>query len=276
MKSRELILLVVVHIILILGLVIVTLPLVWMVSTSLKSEERVFQWPPTFFEPPFVWSNYRDAVLAFPFLLYLRSTVVIVAANIIGRLISCSLVAYGFSRCNFKGRDVLFMLCLSTMMLPYQATMIPLYVMYQRIHWVNTLLPLIVPNFFGTPFFIFMLRQFFTSIPSELEDAAFIDGCSEFGTFWRIILPLMKPPLVAMSLFTFLWSWNDFLGPLIYLQKDAVKTLQLGLLAFQQEFTVAFELLMAASVLITLPCLIVFFLGQRIFIQGVVFTGVKA
>jgi ABC-type glycerol-3-phosphate transport system permease component len=265
----------IVHILLILGAAVIMVPFAWTLSTSLKDADRVFQWPPTFFQPPFRWENYPTALSSFPFLLYLRNTMVITTLTIVGRLLSCSLVAYGFARREFKGRDTLFLICLSTMMLPFQVTMIPLYIIFHRLKWVNTFYPFVVPAFFGTAFFIFLLRQFFTTISVDLEDAARIDGCSEFRVYWQIILPLSLPALAAVTIFTFMWTWNDFLGPLIYLTKDNVKTLQLGLMAFQQQYSVRWHLLMAASVVLVLPCLLLFFFTQRYFIQGVVFTGVK-
>lgn len=264
-----------VHVILVAGGLVILIPFIYMVSTSLKSDKEIFGWPPTFFLPPLVWSNYPKALGSFGFALNLRNTVFITAANIVGSLVSCAPVAYGFARTNFKGRNVLFILCLSTLMLPYQVTMIPLYIIFTRLHWVNTFLPLVVPAFFGNAFFIFLLRQFFATIPRELEDAARIDGCGEIRLFLQIIVPLAQPALAAVVIFSFLWNWNDFLGPLIYLTSDNLKTLQLGLLSFQQEYSVKFNLLMAASTVIMLPCLALFFFAQRIFIQGIVFSGIK-
>jgi len=264
-----------VHVVLVGGGIVILIPFIYMVSTSLKADKEIFSWPPTFFLPPVVWANYPKALGTFPFALDLRNTVLVTAANIIGSLVSCAPVAYGFARTNFKGRNALFILCLSTLMLPYQVTMIPLYIIFTRLHWVNTFLPLIVPAFFGNAFFIFLLRQFFATIPRELEDAARIDGCGEIRVFLQIIVPLAQPALAAVVIFSFLWNWNDFLGPLIYLSNDNLKTLQLGLLSFQQEYSVKFNLLMGVSTVIMLPCLVLFFLAQRIFIQGIVFSGIK-
>ena len=222
-------------------------------------------------------SNFRQAYYASPHRWdYLRNSVVLVLLRVIGAMLSCSLVAYAFARLRWPGRDVLFAVMLSTMMLPPQVTMIPVFLIWRTLGLYNTLAPLWMPSFFGTAFFIFLLRQFMRSIPTELEDAAKIDGCGFFGVYWRIILPLMKPALAAVAIFTFMHAWNDFMGPLIYLNDQRLYPLALGLFDFRTQHTEEFGMLMAASTIVTLPVVAVFFLAQRHFIQGVTLTGLKA
>jgi multiple sugar transport system permease protein len=194
---------------------------------------------------------------------------------VVGTLTSCSLVGYAFARLDWKGRDVWFIVLLSTMMLPYQVTLIPVFLVFRWLGWLNTLLPLFVPAFFGNAFIIFLFRQFFLTIPRELDEAAIIDGCSYLQVFWWIILPLAKPALAMGAIFSFIYSWNDFLGPLIYLNRPETFTLALGLASFRHQFTVEWSLLMAASLLIMLPNIVIFFLAQRWFIEGITLTGLK-
>jgi multiple sugar transport system permease protein len=208
-------------------------------------------------------------------LLYAKNTVIITGMSVIGVLLSSPLVAYGLARIDWKGRDVLFLLIVSTMMVPYQVTMIPVYLLFNSLGWINTYLPLTVPSYFGNAFFIFLLRQFFMTIPRELSDAARIDGCSELTIYARIILPLAKPSLAVVALFQFIWVWNDFLGPLIYLKDQTSYTLSLGLQQFQSGYQTEWALLMAAASMMTLPIIILFFLTQRTFIQGITLTGIK-
>lgn len=251
------------------------LPLAWTISTSLKPDRQVFLFPPQWIPKPIMWSNYPQALNYFPFLTYLKNTLIICSFSVTGVLLSCSLVAYGFSRIRWKERDFLFIILLASLMLPYQVTMIPLFIIFKNLGWVNTFFPLIVPTYFGNAFFIFLLRQFFMTIPWELSDASRIDGCSELDIFWRIILPLAKPALAVIALFQFLGSWNDFLGPLIYLNDATKYTLSLGLQQFQTGYTTEWALLMAASMVIVLPVIVLFFFTQRTFIQGITLTGLK-
>jgi ABC-type glycerol-3-phosphate transport system permease component len=255
------------------------IPFVWMVSSSLKDLGSVYIFPPRWIPRPFIWENYAEVWRLSPFLRYLINTVVITGGNIAGLVISCSIVAYGFARLRAPGRNILFVILLSTMMLPFQVTMIPLYLIFNALGWVNSFKPLIVPAFFGAPFFIFLLRQFFMGIPLEMDDAARIDGCSIYGIYWRIILPLAKPALATVAIFTFMWNWNDFIGPLIYLQSPDKFTLSLGLNSFRTTGsgygTTEWNLLMAASIIVLAPCVILFFFAQKYFIQGVVVSGLK-
>lgn len=231
----------------------------------------------------FRWRNFADAMeratrpgLNVSFRTYVKNSLVISFFCIVGTLLSCAPAAYGFARIQWPGRDILFLLVLSTMMLPFQVTMIPLYVFFTtRLHWADTFLPLIVPTFFGNGFDIFLLRQFFRTIPEELCDAARVDGASELRIFIRIVLPLSVPVLTTISVLTFLWAWNDFQGPLLYLTDPRNFTMALGLQDFQGRHEVAWNLLMAAAVVFTLPIIVAFFFAQRTFIQGVKMTGLK-
>lgn len=255
--------------------VVFLLPIMWMFTTSIKDSSQVMAYPPIWFPWPPKWENYSIAVNAIPFLLYLRNTVTICFFTIIGTLLSSTLVAYSLAKIPWPGRNVLLLLILSTMMLPFPVTMIPLFVTFGRLGWVNTFKPLIVPSFLGNAFYIFLLRQFFMTIPGELSDAARIDGASELGIFWRVILPLSRPVLAVVALFQFLGSWNDFLGPLIYLQSNDKYTLAIGLQMYRTTNYVEWELLMAASTLVVIPILVLFFFAQRTFIEGIAITGIK-
>ncbi len=262
-----------------LGLILVGVlfffPFAWLVLTSLKSVQEIFLFPPTILPQKVVWSNYAKAVTAIPFLQYFENTMTITIGKIVGSVLSCSLVAYGFSRIEWPGRETVFVLVLATMMLPFQVTMIPLYIIFDRIHWIGTYYPLIIPSWFASAYFVFMLRQFFRTIPTELSEAARIDGCSEPRIYWQIILPLAQPALATLVLFQFMWTWNDFFGPLLYLNDPRNWTLALGLLQFRSSHAVAWEQLMAASTLVTLPSVIIYFFGQKTFIQGITTTGFK-
>ncbi|NMB25035.1 MAG: carbohydrate ABC transporter permease [Firmicutes bacterium] len=252
-------------------------PLLWTISTALKTVDQLMVYPPKWIPNPIQPSNFKTAMTILPFASYLQNTLTIVGFNIVGAIVSSAFVAYGFARIRFPGRDVLFVVMLSTMMMPYIVQMIPLYIMYSKLKWVNTFLPLIVPAWFGVPFYIFLLRQFFRSIPEDLADAARIDGCTEIGIWWRVMLPLSKPALAVIAIFNFQANWNDFLGPLIYLTDTKLRTLALGLYAFRAipGQLPMFHLLMAASLIMALPVLLLFFFFQRYFIQGVVLTGIK-
>jgi multiple sugar transport system permease protein len=251
------------------------LPFLWMLSTSLKPDPQMFLIPPKWIPHPIRWVNYPVALSSFPFLRYTANTLFICVMNVAGTVFSCALVAYGFSRLRWPGRDTVFLVMLATLMLPAQATMLPVFLLFRWLHWIGTFKPLIVPAWFGSAFYIFLLRQFFLTLPMELSDAARIDGCSELGIFWRIIVPLSRPALATVALFTFIGNWLDFLGPLVYLHDDSQYTLALGLSAFLGRHGAEWNLLMAASTVVTLPLLVVFFLAQKTFIQGITLTGMK-
>jgi multiple sugar transport system permease protein len=250
-------------------------PLLLMLSTALKESSQVVSVTPQLIPHPFVWHNFVAAVDAIPFARYFRNTLIIAGLNVIGVTASSSLVAYGFSRIRWPGRDVVFVFVIATMIMPTQVTLIPLYIVFRNLGWVNTFYPLVVPAFFGDAFSIFLLRQFFMSLPIELNEAAEMDGASEITTFVRCILPLTKPALMTVALFQFLYSWNDFLGPLIYLNSTRLYTLSLGLESYMGAHFTEWTLLMAASTIITLPIVVLFFFTQRTFVRGISFGGLR-
>ena len=225
--------------------------------------------------PGFEWSNYTRGLVFIPFFQQLKNTLIISIFSVIGTLLSCSLVAYGLAKIDWKGRNTLFVIMISTMMLPAQVTMIPVFAIFVKLHWIDTFLPLIVPTFLGTPFFIFLLRQFFLTIPKELSEAARLDGCSEFGIYRRVIMPLSKPALATVGLFTFMGAWNEFMGPLIYLLDEKNYTLSLGLAMFTGQYGNEYGMLMAVSTVVTIPIIVLFFFTQRTFIQGMTMSGIK-
>jgi multiple sugar transport system permease protein len=254
------------------------MPFLWMLGTSLTSADEVLNRDRPLFPAKLVWSNYRTALVdsGLPFRLFLQNTLIISVLATFGQTFSAACVAFAFARLKFPHRDGLFLLVLSTMMLPAQVTMIPQFMMFAKLGWVDTLKPLIVPAFFGGgAFFIFLLRQFFLTVPRELEEAARLDGCSTFGVFWHIMLPMSKPALTTVALFAFIAHWNDFFGPLIYTQSMEKKTLSLGLAAFKGLNGTEYHLMMAASVAVLLPIIVIFFLAQRYFVQSIVTSGVK-
>ena len=257
-------------------------PFVWLVLTSLKTNKEIFVDSALIFANPGLllpgewrWSNYLEAVREITFMRYTLNTLFVAAAGTLGMLVSCSLAAYGFAIVRWRWSNAMFLLMLATLMLPPQVTMIPLFVLFQKLDWVGTYRPLIVPAFFGGAFYIFMLRQFFRTVPRDLVDAARIDGCSHLDIYLRVVLPLSRPALAVVAFFTFTGYWNDFLGPLIYLNDDSKYTLSLGLQQFLGQHSARWELLMAASTLMILPIIIIFFLLQRTFVQGIAMTGLK-
>jgi multiple sugar transport system permease protein len=268
---------VVVFVLLLLAAIAFLLPLAWMISTSLKPKSQIFVYPLIWIPDPPMWGNYLKALNnpSFKFLLFLQNSLYYAILSTIGIVLSCSLVAYAFARLRWWGRDIWFLITLATLMIPYPVTMIPLYLIFSQIGWVNSFLPLIVPNFMGTAFFIFLLRQFFLTIPKDLSDAARIDGASEIQIYWHVVMPLARPALATVALFTFLYCWNDFLGPLIYLTDGSKYTLAVGLAAFRGQYRTQWDLMMAASTVVTAPIVVVFFFAQRQFIQGITLTGIK-
>jgi multiple sugar transport system permease protein len=251
------------------------LPFLWLLSTSLKPPAQLFRLPPEWIPDPFTWSNYPRALTAIPFFLYLKNTLYIAFFNVIATVISCSLAAYGFARIEWPGRNVLFVVLLATLMIPYSVIQIPQFLIFRNLGWIGTSNPLTWPNLFGNAFFIFLLRQFYLTIPQELSSAAKIDGASEFQIYWRIILPLAKPALAVVALFTFMNNWNDFLGPLIYLTDRESYTLAIGLYGFLSRVKTDWGALMAAATVMISPIIVLFFLTQRTFIQGITLTGIK-
>jgi len=263
------------HVILIVSAVAFALPFLWMLSTSLKPDAQIFVLPPQWVPKPFMWSNYPNALTYIPYFTYFKNTLYIAVFNVIATLISCTLVAYGFARINWPGRNILFGVLLATLMIPYPVTLIPTFLIFRKLGWIGTPNPLTWPALFGNAFFIFLLRQFYMTIPQELSQAAKIDGASEFSIYWRIIMPLARPALATVALFTFLANWNDFLGPLIYLGDKQQYTLALGLYGFAGARKTEWGLLMAAGTVTVMPIVLLFFVAQRTFIEGITLTGTK-
>jgi multiple sugar transport system permease protein len=250
-------------------------PFYWLVTTSLKVDTQLFVIPPVLFPNPINWLNYPRMFEFLPFFRFIINTGLITALVIAGILISCPLAAYSFARLRWPGRNIAFLGILATMMLPDQVTLIPQYILFKQFGWIDTWRPLWVPAFFGSAFYIFLLRQFFLTIPTELEDAAKIDGASFFTIYWKIMLPLVKPALASVIVFSFIGSWNNFLGPLIYINTPEKMPISLALRLFQTLHGAEYGLMMAASTIATLPIVILFFFTQRYFIQGIVLTGLK-
>jgi multiple sugar transport system permease protein len=261
-------------VLIVLALVYLT-PFVWMISTSLKTLAQSIASPPVVIPNPIVFTAFTNALEKMDYPLALRITLIYAVPAVIGTLISCSLVAYGFALVQWRGRNGLFLVVLATMMLPSQVTLIPLYVIYAKLGWINTYLPLLVPTFLGTPFFIFLLRQFFMGMPKELIDAARLDGASELRILATIVAPLSAPALIAVGILTFIDKWNDFYGPLIFLQKPELHPLSLAVQVFQTQHGTDWPLLMAASVLVAAPLVALYFVAQRKFIEGITLTGLK-
>jgi multiple sugar transport system permease protein len=250
-------------------------PFLWMVSTSLKPDSQIFTPTVNWMPRPVLWGNYPAALASFPFWLYLRNTLWVCFMATLGTVLSAALPAYGFARLRWRGRDVLFLVLICTIMLPAQVTMIPVFLTFRALGWTGPFLPLIVPPFLGSAFSIFLLRQFFLTIPQELSDAAKIDGCSELAILWRVVMPMAKPAVATIALFAFTAAWMDFLNPLVYLHDETQYTLAIGLQAFLGRHGSEWALLMAAATVITIPMLVLFLLAQRTFIRGIALTGLK-
>jgi multiple sugar transport system permease protein len=250
-------------------------PLLWMVLTSLKPSTQLVEDPYSIFPREWRWSNYVEAIQAMPFLRYLRNTLVLAGGSVVGSVLSCSLVAYGFARIRWRGRNLLFGILIATMLLPWHVTMIPRFLLLRELGLYNSLGALVAPTFLGDAFFIFLLRQFFLTIPEELSEAGRLDGLGEWGIFWRIVMPLSTPALTTVALFQFMASWNDFSGPLLYLSDPEKFPLAYGLEQFVSSYSDQTHLLLAAATLFTLPIIVLFFVTQRTFLQGIATTGLK-
>jgi ABC-type glycerol-3-phosphate transport system permease component len=268
-----------IYVILIAGVAVTITPLLWTVSTSLKTVRQLSAWPPEWIPNPVAWSNYSEALTMLPFGRYFLNTMVLVVAAEFGALITCSFVAYGFARLDFPGREPLFLLLISTMLMPYIVRLVPLFVFYGEIGWLGTYLPLAVPDLLGrNAFYIFLLRQFFRGIPDDLSDAARIDGANDFRIWWSIVMPLSKPVLATVGIFAFQSTWDDFLGPLIYMaQNPDMRTLAVGLYQFRNSpgGENLMPYLMAVSTVMMLPILFIFGFGQRYLVRGVTMSGLK-
>jgi multiple sugar transport system permease protein len=273
----------IVHLLLLAGSFVFLFPLFWMITTSLKPVEETMLTPPQWIPSTWQFANYVKTVTYgsetlgyIPFFEYGKNTVLLCVLVVAGTVVSNALIAYGFARLQWPGRDLLFGVKLATMMIPFPVLMVPMFVLFRHLGWVGTFRPLWIPAWFGSAFSIFLLRQFFRTIPAELSDAAVVDGCSEFQVFRHIILPLSRPALAVVALFSFLFTWNDFLGPLIYLSDQRMFTLSLGLQFYQsQHGGTEWHLLMAAATIVVVPIIILFFFTQRTFIQGIALTGMK-
>jgi multiple sugar transport system permease protein len=250
-------------------------PFFWQLTSALKANDQIFVWPPQWIPDPVVWQNFVDAFSnpLLPFQVFFTNTMILELGMISGRLISCVLIAYGFARLEAPGKNFLFAVLLATLMLPGAVTQIPRFILFQRIHWVNTFLPMIVPAWFGEAYAIFLMRQFFMTIPRELEEAARIDGASTFQIILQVIVPLSAPVLAVIAVLSFKDIWNDFFTPLLYLNDLSKYTLAIGLAYFNGQFNVQWNLLMAASTVLLLPLVIVFFIAQRAFVEGISTTG---
>lgn len=264
------------HAVLILFSLLFLFPFAWLLLTSLKTPEEIFELPPSIFPDSPQWVNYKNAVETIPFFHYMLNTLIICLVNIIGQLLSAPLVAYSISKIPWKGRNVIFTIVVATMILPAQVQMIPQYIIFSNLGWVNTILPLTIGAFFGAPFFIFLLRQFILGVPNELLEAAKIDGASEIRIYAQIMIPLLKPPLATVVLFSFVWAYTDFMGPLIYLNDAAKWTMTVGLQGFLQDHGAQWEMLMAAAAIMTVPMIVLYFFGQKYFMKsGSALTGFK-
>ncbi|WP_223594340.1 carbohydrate ABC transporter permease [Neobacillus bataviensis] len=275
MKTKRRIEKTTIYILLIFFSLLFLAPFFWMLSTSVKSPEELYLFPPKWIPSTFEWSNFKEAWMSQPFNQFFMNTVIVTGMSTIGQLLSSSLVAYGFARFKFKGRDFLFIVLLSSMMIPWEVTMIPQYMEFNYLGWINTLKPLFVPSWFGAPFYIFLMRQFIMSIPKELDEAARMDGANPFQIYYKIYLPLMKPSLILVAVFNILTCWNDYLGPLVFLNDQSKYTLTLGLAQFKGMFGVDMEGIMAVTFLISIPPLILFFFAQRYIVEDTSRSGVK-
>ncbi|MCD7032821.1 carbohydrate ABC transporter permease [Metabacillus sp. GX 13764] len=265
-----------VMIILILGSLLILSPVWWMVSTSFKSPAEILSFPPSFLPKQFLWSNYAEAWKSANFTRWTLNTLFIAVMSVIGNVLVNSLVAYGFAKINFKGRNVLFIAVLSSMLIPGFVMLVPQYILFSKIGWLNTYLPLIVPAFLGSAFFIFLLRQFMLTIPNELIEAAIMDGAGHLRIWWYVIMPLVKPALIAVAIFSFNGAWNDLLGPLLYINDENLYTLQIGMQTFKGTVQTQWQYLMAMSVLVLLPVVVLFFIFQKYFIKGAnISSGMK-
>ncbi len=254
----------------------ILLPFLWTLSSSLKPNGAGVKFPPEFIPSIFVWDNYPKVFRTIPFLNFFKNSVFVSCVALLGELLSASMVAYSFARLRFPGRRILFLIVLATMMIPYPVTMVPTFIIFNLLKMVGTYFPLILPPFFGPAFSIFLLRQFFLTINPELDEAAKVDGANEFMIYWRIILPLSKPALATIAIFSFMANWNDFIGPLIYLNNSDMYTLALGvnyLRSFRGGGDLSLQ--MAASVMFMAPCVLLYFIAQRNIVQGIVTTGLK-
>jgi multiple sugar transport system permease protein len=263
------------HVIIWVGAIAMVMPFLWMLSTSLKSQGAAVAYPPEWIPHPILWSNYVDVVQSFPFALFAFNSLKIALLGTIGQLISTALGAYAFARMDFPGRQTIFVLLLATLMIPGHVTMIPTFILFNWLGWVNTHYPLFIPAWFGGAFGTFLIRQFFLTLPQDYSDAAAIDGAGHFRIFTSIYVPLAKPVLATLALFTFMAHWNEFLLPVIYLTDQSKMTLTVGLSSFRLQYSTLYHYLMAGTLLSVVPILILFVLLQKYFVRGIVMSGIK-
>ena len=276
MKSKKKISKSIIYIILLFISFVCLVPFYWMIRSSLMDMSQIFTMPPIWIPKPIKFSNYKEALTMLPFGRYFLNTLFVVVFTVLGTVITSSLCAYSFSRIEWKGRDTVFGILLTAMMIPFAVTLIPTFIGWQKLGVVNSYAPLIVPAWFGGGVFnVFLLRQFFRTIPKELDEAARIDGAGHFTIYLKIIMPLSKPSLIVVSLFSFMGSWNDFLGPLVYLNDGDKFTLSLGLMQFQGMYSAQWQYMMAAATVVLIPIVIIFFIGQKYFIEGISMSGMK-
>lgn len=250
-------------------------PFLWMIFTAFKPENEVITFPPSLLPIEWDWFNFKEVFEIVPFGTFYKNSLIVAGLGTLGTVLSSSFVAYGFARIKGKGRNIWFMLLMSTLMLPPQVTMIPVYIIWSRLGFVDTLVPLILPAFLGNSYYIFLLRQFFRSIPKEVEESAYLDGANTFQIYWRLILPMSRSSIITVTILSFMGFWNDFLNPLIYLHSTEKFTLAVGIMQFQGALTVYWGPMMAASTLMLIPLIVIFFTGQKYFVEGVATQGVK-
>ena len=263
----------VIYALLILGTVVFVLPFLWMVSTALKQSQEVFTFPPTFWPSSPQWQNFNEGWTVLPFSLFLFNTLLITTLAVAGNMVSCILPAYAFARLEARGKRVAFALMLATMMIPIEVTLVPMFIVFSKLNMVNTFWPLILPAWFGYAYFIFLLRQFFMTIPREYDEAARIDGAGYFRTLWSVVLPQARPAIATVAIFAFVGNWNNLLAPIIYLRSQEKFTLVLGLQLFQGQYQTFYNQMMAVALITLLPILIIFLLAQRTFIEGANMSG---
>lgn len=263
------------YFVLILGAAVSVFPFIWLVRSSFMEMWQIFITPPEWIPRPWAWGNYPKALTSVPFARYFLNTLQIVVGVLVGTVFTSSVAAFSFARLRWKFRDAVFGVLLTTMMLPYAVTLIPTFILWSRLGAIDTFVPLIAPAWFGSPFYIFLCRQFFMGIPYELDEAAYMDGASPFYVYWSVILPLSKPALIVIGIFSFMSVWNDLLGPVLYLSDPKMYTVAIGLAQFQGMYNAQWHLLMAASVVVLLPVIVLFFIAQKYFIQGIALTGLK-
>lgn len=264
-----------IHIVLILGVLITVTPFAWMILTSLKTLSESTQIPPVIFPKKAMWSNYSEVLKTLPFSTFYMNTIISTICKTVGQVILCSMAAYAFARINFPFKNVIFIIILSVLMVPGQIFLLPQYMIMQKLGLLNTLRALIIPGLFSA-FGTFLLRQFFMTLPTELEEAAILDGCNHFSIYWRIMMPLAKPGLTALAIFTALWSWNDLMWPLIVNTSSEKMTLSAGLASLQGQHLTNFPMLMAGSVMAIWPMIVIFIIFQKAFVEGIAFTGSKS